>query len=117
MIDTKVVDPSEPIDMATICGTNQYKLDPLDNCYGVHLTDDGIDQFRAKVNIEVQHASEQVIAAIERNGGIISTTYYDISSVIALCNPKRFFEKGSTFSVNLTFCLGSNINNRTILGI
>lgn len=95
MIDTQVVDPSEPIDLGTICGTNFYKLDPLDNCYGIHLTDDGIDEFKSKLNIEVQHASEQVIAAIEKNGGTITTSYYDISSVMALCNPKRFFEKGA----------------------
>lgn len=53
----------------------------------------GVDEFTAKVNIEVQHAKEPVIAAIERNGGVITNTYYDIDSVTALVNPQKFFEK------------------------
>lgn len=37
----------------------------------------GADIFAAKINIEVQRASEGVIAAIERNGGVITTSFYD----------------------------------------
>lgn len=37
----------------------------------------GADIFAAKINIEVQRASEGAIAAIERNGGVISTSFYD----------------------------------------
>ena len=37
----------------------------------------GSDIFAAKINIEVQRASEGAIAAIERNGGIITTSFYD----------------------------------------
>lgn len=69
-------------------------LDPLFSEYGVQLTDEGIDCFKSQVNIEVQYASEQVIAAIERNGGVITTAYYDIRSVTALSNPLKFFQKG-----------------------
>lgn len=94
MLDAKLLSESEPIDLAAIHATNHYRFDPLDNCYGVHLTDEGLDDFKAKVNIEVQHASEQVIAAIERNGGTITTAYYDLDSVIALHDPLRFFMKG-----------------------
>lgn len=50
--------------------------------------------FKAKVNIEVQYASEQVIAAVERNGGIIRTAFYDIFSVACLSDPETFFKKG-----------------------
>lgn len=42
----------------------------------------------------MQHASEQVIAAIERHGGTITTTYYDLDSIVAAHNPYKFFMKG-----------------------
>ena len=95
MLDSKLLSEDEPIDLASLCATNHYHLDPHDNCYGVHLTDEGLDNFKGRVNIEVQHASEQVIAAIERNGGTITTAYYDLDSVIALYNPMKFFAKGT----------------------
>ncbi|CAK1603040.1 unnamed protein product [Parnassius mnemosyne] len=62
--------------------------------FGIHLTDEGLDIFTAKINIEVQWASEQVIAAIEKNGGVITTAYYDPHSLFLLKNPKKFFESG-----------------------
>lgn len=37
----------------------------------------GADIFAAKINIEVQRASEGAIAAIERNGGVITNSFYD----------------------------------------
>lgn len=37
----------------------------------------GADIFAAKINIEVQRASEGAVAAIERNGGVITTSFYD----------------------------------------
>jgi len=95
MIDTGRIDPSQPIDLTSICNTKLYKkIDPMDNHFGVHLTDEGADQFTAKVNIEVQHAKETVIAAVERNGGTITNAYYDIDSVLALVNPESFFQRG-----------------------
>ena len=74
-------------------------MDPKLNHYGVNLVDEGINMFKSKINIEVQYASEPVIAAIERNGGTITTAYFDMKSVIALNNPLKFFQKG-TFLVN-----------------
>lgn len=62
--------------------------------FGFQLADEGANSFKAKVNIEVQHASELVIAAIEKNGGIIRTAYYDQHSLHALKDPKKFFERG-----------------------
>ncbi len=41
----------------------------------------GADTFCAKVNLEVQVASEKAIAAVERNGGVITTSYYDPRSL------------------------------------
>lgn len=94
LIDTNAIDPSEPIDLGTLCRTNQYEIDPHDNHYGVQLTEEGIDLFKAKVNIEVQYASQSVIAAVERNGGVIRTAFYDIFSVACLSDPESFFKKG-----------------------
>lgn len=37
----------------------------------------GADFFAAKINIEVQRATEGAIAAIERAGGVITTSFYD----------------------------------------
>ena len=94
LIDSGMIDPEEPIDLATICRTNHYAIDPFNGHFGVHLTDEGANVFKAKVNIEVQYAKEPVIAAIERNGGVITTAYYDVTSVIALKDPFDFFSKG-----------------------
>ena len=50
--------------------------------------------FAAKINLEVQLASELVIAAVERCGGTILTRYYDPISCAAIFNPEAFFKKG-----------------------
>merc|ERR1719373_482678 len=84
MIDTERLDISQPIDMATLCGTRVCSIDPSKNQFGFNLTSEGMDKFSAKINIEVQWASEQTIAAIERAGGNITCAYYDLHSVIAL---------------------------------
>jgi len=56
----------------------------------------GMDDFKAKINIEVQWTTEPVIAAIERNGGTITTAFYDIHSLFAIVNPKMFFRRGKS---------------------
>lgn len=94
LIDTNLVDPNLPIDLATLCNSNHYDIHISDNHFGVHLTSQGIDNFCSRVNIEVQYAKEPVIAAIERNGGRITTAYFDILSVNALADPYKFFDKG-----------------------
>jgi len=66
----------------------------LKHHFGVHLIEDGADYFDAKINIEVQWANEQVIAAIESKGGVITTAYYDHLSVEALSDPTKFFNGG-----------------------
>ncbi|KFD56471.1 hypothetical protein M514_02575 [Trichuris suis] len=93
-IDLGWIDVSEPIDLTTLCNTMQYRCDPMRRQFGVQLTEEGADCFVARVNIEVQWANEVTIAAVERNGGVITTAYYDPISLVALTNPLKFFEKG-----------------------
>lgn len=93
-VDMGLIDTRKPVDLATLCNANHYDIVTSDNHYGVHLTADGIDNFYARLNIEVQHAREPVIAAIERNGGQITTAFYDIKSVAALADPYKFFKTG-----------------------
>lgn len=81
LLDTNRIDANAPIDITTLCNTGLLKLKPAEKQFGFQLTDDGIDQFKSKICIEVQHAKESVIAAIEKNGGIIRTAYYDPKSL------------------------------------
>ncbi|XP_067124821.1 large ribosomal subunit protein uL15m [Centruroides vittatus] len=94
MLDTNRINSSEPIDLITLCNTNVYHMHPKYHHYGVHLTDEGMDDFSHKINIEVQYVTEPVIAAIERNGGVITTAYYDMESLVAMVNPLKFFSRG-----------------------
>lgn len=94
LIDTNRIKTDSLIDITTICNTGLFTLRPAEMEYGFQLTDEGADNFKAKINIEVQHASESVIAAIERCGGIIRTAFYDVRSIQALVNPSKWFEKG-----------------------
>jgi len=57
------------------------------------LFSQGIESFSARINLEVQWTSELVIAAIEKNGGIITTRYYDPASLYAVANPLKFFKQ------------------------
>ncbi|KAL5293002.1 MRPL15 family protein [Megaselia abdita] len=93
MIDTNRIDTSRPIDFTTFCNTGLFKLNSFME-FGFQLTDEGLDTFKSKVCIEVQHAKEQVIAAIEKNGGVIRTSYYDPRSLQIMANTKKWFEKG-----------------------
>ncbi|KAF9809507.1 hypothetical protein SFRURICE_020804 [Spodoptera frugiperda] len=94
IIDKDRLDITKPIDIASIIKSGLYNFFPDQKQFGVQLTDEGADFFAAKINIEVQWASEQVIAAIEKNGGVITTAYYDPHSLMLLKNPKKFFESG-----------------------
>jgi len=95
-IDLGRIDTSKPIDMAALCASKAMFVDPEKNQFGFNLTHDvGLDTFSAKVNLEVQWASEQAIMAVERAGGRIITGYFDLHSVIALKDPLKFFERGA----------------------
>jgi len=102
MIDTERLNPEQPIDMAALCGTKVAFIEPQKNHFGFNLTSEGMDNFTAKVNLEVQWADEQSIAAVERAGGRITCAYYDLHSVIALADPVKFFKSGSPIPRRLT---------------
>lgn len=55
----------------------------------------GADIFAAKINLEVQWTTELVIAAVERNGGTVTTRYYDPKSLRALIDPLHFFKRST----------------------
>lgn len=93
-IDTNRIDTNKPIDLVAILNTGLFRLYPDQRQFGVHLTDEGADIFKAKINIEVQWANEIVIAAIEKHGGVITTSYFDQHSLQAMLNTKKFFERG-----------------------
>jgi hypothetical protein len=113
MIDTNRLNTTLPIDITTLCQTGLFTLKPDFREFGFQLTDEGSDLFKTKLNIEVQHASELVIATIERNGGVITTSYYDAHSLYALRNPLKWFEKGVPIPVRCRFLLScsSHITN------
>lgn len=94
LLDTNRLDASSPIDLTQICNTGLFDIRPDHHHFGIQLTDEGANQFRSKINIEVQNATELVIATIERAGGVIRTAYYDPYSIWAIRNPRKWFQKG-----------------------
>jgi len=102
MIDTGRLDAKAPIDLAALVGTKVAYINPPANQFGFNLTSEGMDSFDAKINLEVQFASEQAIMAVERAGGRITTAYYDLHSVLAMVDPIRFFLSGAPIPKRLT---------------
>uniref|UniRef100_A0A1A8SPV3 Large ribosomal subunit protein uL15m n=1 Tax=Nothobranchius rachovii TaxID=451742 RepID=A0A1A8SPV3_9TELE len=94
LIDLGRVDPAQPIDLTQLVNARGVTIQPLKRQYGVQLVDEGADIFAAKINIEVQRASEGAIAAIEKNGGVITTSFYDPISLGILIKPVPFFVRG-----------------------
>lgn len=108
LIDLGRLNTAEPIDLTSICNTKVVMIDPSAKEFGIQLTDEGADLFKAKVNIEVQWAvSEVTIAAIERNGGQITTKFYDRECVRAMSNCEKFFNSGKPIPKNDTPPLNS----------
>ena len=50
----------------------------------------GVDNFTAKVDIEVSQASAKAIEAVEKQGGRIVTAYYNRLGLKVLLKPERF---------------------------
>ncbi|XP_071382181.1 large ribosomal subunit protein uL15m isoform X1 [Centroberyx affinis] len=94
LIDLGRVDTTQPIDLTQLVNARGVTIQPQKRDFGVQLVDEGADIFAAKINIEVQRASEGAVAAIERNGGIISTSFYDPISLDILIKPVPFFLRG-----------------------
>ncbi|CAH1775205.1 unnamed protein product, partial [Owenia fusiformis] len=95
LIDLGRIDTSQPIDLPVICNQHIMTVDPFKRHFGVHLTDEGAECFKAKVHIEVQWADVTAIAAIERNGGKITTRFFDLPCLHALVNPLNYFKMGT----------------------
>jgi large subunit ribosomal protein L15 len=103
LIDLGRLDPTKPIDLTSISNTKILTIKPAARECGIQLTDEGIDIFKAKVNLEVQWImSEAVIAAIEKAGGIVRTKYYDQQCVQAMIDPVAHFELGKPVPKNGT---------------
>ncbi|XP_066481595.1 large ribosomal subunit protein uL15m [Tiliqua scincoides] len=94
LIDLGRIDPTQPIDLTQLTNARGVTIQPLKRDYGVQLVEEGADTFAAKVNIEVQLASELAIAAVEKNGGVITTAFFDPRSLGILCKPVPFFLRG-----------------------
>ncbi|PAA60970.1 hypothetical protein BOX15_Mlig007664g2, partial [Macrostomum lignano] len=94
LVDLGRINPSKPVDLTDIAATRLFPL--KDRQYGYQLTDDaGLDNLTARfARLEVQHASEAAIAAIERSGGRIVCRFYDLSSIAAKSDPRAFFATG-----------------------
>ncbi|XP_077208530.1 large ribosomal subunit protein uL15m [Paroedura picta] len=94
LIDLGRIDPTQPLDLTQLVNARGVTIKPLKRDYGVQLVEEGADTFVAKINIEVQMASELAIAAVEKNGGVITTAFYDPRSLGVLCKPVPFFLRG-----------------------
>uniref|UniRef100_A0A2R8MSD3 Large ribosomal subunit protein uL15m n=1 Tax=Callithrix jacchus TaxID=9483 RepID=A0A2R8MSD3_CALJA len=94
LIDLGRVEPTKPIDLTQLVNGRGVTIQPLKRDYGVQLVEEGADTFTAKVNIEVQLASELAIAPIEKHGGGVTTAFYDPRSLDIVCKPFPFFLRG-----------------------
>jgi len=108
LIDLGRLNIDEPIDLTSICNTKIVMMNPNAKEFGIQLTDEGADLFKAKINLEVQWIlSEVAIAAIEKNGGIVTTKFYDRDCVHAMIDPLKFFNSGKPIPKNDTPPLNS----------
>ncbi|XP_072170336.1 large ribosomal subunit protein uL15m-like [Diadema setosum] len=94
LIDVGRVDPDQPIDVTSLVNSGAININIKDRHYGINLLHEGLDNFEAQINIEVQHTSELAITAIERCGGVVTTGFYDPVSLDALAYPLQFFLQG-----------------------
>ncbi|XP_059900619.1 large ribosomal subunit protein uL15m [Gadus macrocephalus] len=94
LIDVGRLDPSQPIDLTQLVNARGVTVQPQKRDFGVQLVDEGAELFSAKINIEVQRASEAAIAAVERNGGVLTNSFYDPISLAILIKPVPFFQRG-----------------------
>ncbi|XP_069932713.1 large ribosomal subunit protein uL15m isoform X3 [Oryctolagus cuniculus] len=87
----------QTIDLSMLISGGGVTIQPHKRDYGVQQIEETLDimqganNLKAKVNIEVQMASELAIAAIEKNGGVVTTAFYDPRSLEIPCIPVPFF--------------------------
>ena len=101
LIDLGRVDPTQPIDLTQLVNGRGVTIQPLKRDYGVQLVEEGADTFQAKINIEVQLASELAIAAIEKNGGVVTTAFYDPRSLGHLMHSSDFHGFSARYSIHI----------------
>lgn len=94
MIDTNRLRCDVPVDVTQLMATGLFIIRPEEKEGGFMLENEGIDHFKATLNLEVQWADEAIIAAVERNGGFITVAYYDPISLRAAIKPMKFFQRG-----------------------
>lgn len=94
MIDTNRLRTNVPVDVTQLVATGLFTIKPIEKEGGIWLQDDGMDHFQATLNLEVQWASEAVIAAVERCGGTIVTSYFDPISLQTAIDPISHFKRG-----------------------
>ncbi|XP_786658.2 39S ribosomal protein L15, mitochondrial [Strongylocentrotus purpuratus] len=94
LIDMGRIDPDQPIDATSLVNSGAFEIKIMEKQYGINLIEEGLDNFAAQINIEVQHISELAIAAIEKCGGIVTSGFYDPISLDALAYPLQFFQQG-----------------------
>lgn len=111
--DLGYLDTTKLVDVSTLCATKLISINPDMRQFGIHLTDEvlikkflnfkniiqGSEFFAVKINIEVQWASLTTIAAVEKAGGQIRTAYYDLNSLRAASNAKKWFLSGQPIPV------------------
>jgi len=73
-IDCGRIDPSKPITFNILKNSNLITGNSRD---GVRLKGEGHTWFQGKIDIEVTRASQDAIAAIERNGGRVKCVWHD----------------------------------------
>ncbi|CAD5207042.1 unnamed protein product [Bursaphelenchus okinawaensis] len=95
LLDLNWLDTSKTIDITQLCNTQRLWVDTELRQFGIDLTHEGAEAFTTPIDIEVQWASQAVIAAIEKAGGRIRLAYYDLQSLQAATDPEAFFLSGT----------------------
>jgi len=86
-IDSKRIDPNEKITDDILWKSGAVSGNIKD---GIKILGAGCTWFQAKIDIEVDKASQTAIQAIERNGGNIKTVYHDRIALRALLKPEKY---------------------------
>jgi len=94
LVDTGRLDPAVPVDATALRKTGHFDIDPRHEHCGFMLEEEGADVFCAALALEVQWASEAAIAAVEREGGSLTTAYYDMYSLSWLLRPAHYMHQG-----------------------
>lgn len=90
-IDDSRLDPNQTITMKDLRDSGAVRRHLGD---GVKLLGRGVNEFTAKVNLQVSQVSKVAKAAVEAAGGSVTTVYYNELGLRALLRPEWFAKKG-----------------------